>query len=355
MKHPLQASFLAFLAALCISATSRASEPVRFLVLGDCRNYPGFTTLLKSAKALPDGPGTFVITPGDIDPPDLVRTEIAKTIGKNIPWFPVVGNHDANKTSMTYLRNYLAKELPALFPPHISAFTPGPPGAAESTYSFDAGPVHIAVINEYWDGTKTRDADFKSREDVVPALNQWLDADLKKSTQPWKIVVGHEPAFPQADQDWSRLEPKVNSERHAESSLNAKVEHRDAFVKTLADNHVTAYFCGHTHRYSRFQMPNTSIWQIDSAQARGETKSWKYDAFLIVAASDTEFKVSVYRNLKTRGTFELTDHLDLPTPAATPAATQAATQLQPTPPPAKPPANNTSPETNAPIPQAGRV
>ncbi len=315
MKHKLVAAFIALLAVLCLSASAEVVDSARFLVLGDCRNYPGFTKLLETAKALPEGPGLFVITTGDIDPPDLVRSEISKVIGTKFPWFPIVGNHEANQAGMKYLRKYFSKEMRSSLPPQISNFTPGPADSSETTYSFDAGPVHVIAINEYWDGTGKPEADINAHGDVAPALDKWLDEDLKKTKMPWKIVVGHEPAYPQEDQDWSKLKPNINTMRHADSSLNSKAAHRDAFVKTLSDNHVAAYFCGHTHRYSRFQIPNTTVWQIDSAQARGDDKGWKYDAFLIVSATSSEFKVNVYRNLKTRSVFDLTDKLELKTTA----------------------------------------
>ena len=332
MNLKLVASSLALLAGLCASAL--AADPVRFMVMGDCRNYPGFTTILEKVKALPDGPGSFVVTPGDIDPPDLVRAEITKVLGDKYTWFPVVGNHDATKTAIPYLRKYFSKEQLAALPPQVTNFTPGPEGTSETTYSFDAGPVHFVVTNQYWDGTTKADADIKVGGDVLPVLNQWLDADLKKTTKPWKVVFGHEPAYPQADQDWSRLEPNSNTARHAGSSLNAHEEHRDAFIKTLVDNKVAVFFCGHTHRYSRFQIPGTNIWQLDSAVARGGT-DWKFDAFTAVTATETEFKVKVYRNLKTKGEFEETDKLELKAGEA--AASQPATQATSAPTAAKNP------------------
>ncbi len=43
-------------------------------------------------------------------------------------------------------------------------------------YSFEKGPVHFIILNEYFDGT----SDIGSNGDIVSATYNWLEEDLKK-------------------------------------------------------------------------------------------------------------------------------------------------------------------------------
>ena len=75
-------------------------------------------------------------------------------------------------------------------------------------------------------------------------------------------------------------------------------------------------FCGHTHRYSRYQPENSRVWQVDAGVARRGT-DWKYDTFILGAATEQALRLDVYRSLKEKGKFEKTDTLELKRPAAT--------------------------------------
>jgi len=43
---------------------------------------------------LKTGKGAFMVSPGDIDPPDCVYNVVNTVLGPNYPWYPVVGNHE---------------------------------------------------------------------------------------------------------------------------------------------------------------------------------------------------------------------------------------------------------------------
>ena len=243
-----------------------------------------------------------------MDPLPTTQAQLESVLGKAFPWYPVVGNHETTvKTSglgvddMTYLRDFYDKQLKG-------KVNPGPEGTRETTYSFDAGEMHIAIINQYWNGKTKPGSDRKGAGDIVAPLTNWVKADLAGSRKPWKLVVGHEPAFPQPDRDWS-------VERHGEDALTLDPKARDAFWAVLEEQGVAAYICAHTHRYSRYQPPGSKVWQIDTAQARA-TSDWKYDAFVIVTADEKSLEFNTYRNLKEAGKFEVTDVLKL-TPAKT--------------------------------------
>jgi hypothetical protein len=40
------------------------------------------------------GRGAFMVSPGDVDPPERVRSTLDEAFGKNYAWYPVVGNHE---------------------------------------------------------------------------------------------------------------------------------------------------------------------------------------------------------------------------------------------------------------------
>jgi hypothetical protein len=321
------------------SATAWAAEPVRFSITCDNRDFPGFADVLQQMKKAPGAPGQFMISPGDVNPPEDTRATLSKVFGETFPWYPAVGNHEIGHSSVTtsknapqpkaakgskqggrapdasmkYLREYFDKNLKG-------KVNPGPKGTQETTYSFDAGPVHVAVINLYWNGQPDPGSDAKGKGEPVPALWEWMKSDLAASQKPWKLVVGHVPAFPQPDRNWSTA-------RHADEAWDATK--CDAFWKVLEDAGVAAYICGHTHRYSRYRPEGSKVWQIDSAQARGGTE-WKYDAFVIVTADDKSLKFDVYRNLDEKSKFAVTDSLTIG-PGRTVAAETAAPVPRPEP------------------------
>jgi hypothetical protein len=198
------------------------------------------------------GEGDFMLSPGDIDPPELVYADIQTYIGIDYPWYPVVGNHEAETVSdMTWLRDF---NLDGNSLPNI--VNSGPANGVETNYSFDYGDAHFTVINEYYNGG----SDTATDGDVPDALHNWLNDDLSNTLQPIKFMIGHEPAFPQADEESGRL-------RHGDDSLNAHEANRDRFWNTLVDRGVTAYICGHTHNFSVYFY--NGVWQIDVGHARG--------------------------------------------------------------------------------------
>ena len=87
------------------------------------------------------GPGEFMLGPGDLDPPDAVRSVIDQYLGTNYLWYPVAGNHELEQTNtMHWLRSWARAGIPHLV-------RRGPDGAEFSTYSFDYGNSHFIALN----------------------------------------------------------------------------------------------------------------------------------------------------------------------------------------------------------------
>lgn len=242
-----------------------------FIVAADMRNYSGpgtfdtaqyFRGVLEAASA--HSPTAFLVVPGDLDPPAGVDWSIKSVLGSAYPWFPVVGNHEAETPAdMEWLRAYDTT--------HGGRFTvhTGPAGCPETTYSFDYANSHLVVLNQYCD----TGGDAVVYGDVNDHLYNWLAADLAINSQPHVFVFGHEPAYPQPDVDNGR-------ERHIGDSLDAYPANRDRFWNLLVSEGVQAYFTGHTHNYSVFL--RDGVWQIDAAHASGLGDSGARSTVLLV-------------------------------------------------------------------------
>jgi hypothetical protein len=109
----------------------------------------------------------------------------------------------------------------------------------ESNYSFDYGSAHFVFLDanpHLFDGVLDGPAIFAAPQLTFPAypsvLRDWLIHDLDSSSQPWKFVVFHQPAF---------------------SSGNATVRNNQmrAVAKFLEDHGVNMVFNGHEHNYQR--------------------------------------------------------------------------------------------------------
>ncbi|HVN67746.1 MAG TPA: metallophosphoesterase, partial [Candidatus Sulfotelmatobacter sp.] len=99
---------------------------------------------------------------------------------RNLPLLPCLGNHDVSLPDQSTPANpgALARKY---WPLSLYA------AADRSYYSFDYGPAHFTVLDQY--------ADNSSYTLESSAQYQWLASDLANSTKSWKIVMFHEPAW----------------------------------------------------------------------------------------------------------------------------------------------------------------
>lgn len=234
------------------------------------------------ALALKD-PGAFLISAGDLDPPWAVAWTHADVLGSAVHWIPVVGNHELeDPANMQWLREWNpgGDALPYV----VRA---GPPGGVETTYSMRSEGVHVAVINQYYDGA----SDDALDGDVGDALYEWLATDLAQAAADPTVraifVTGHEPAFPQPDADNGRL-------RHEDDSLNKYPDKRDRFWTLLAEQGVVAYLCGHTHNYSAVEIDG--VWQVDTGHARGAGDTGAPSTIGSIRVEDSAVTLEVWRD-----------------------------------------------------------
>jgi hypothetical protein len=185
---------------------------------------------------------------------------------------------------MNWLRSY---DYAALVP-----VNPGPSGCPETTFSFDYFHAHFVILNEYCD----TGGDTVTSGDIPNHLYNWLVADLAATSQPFIFVIGHEPAYPQPDEDTGRL-------RHQFDSLNQYPTNRDRFWDLLVMEQVTAYMCGHTHNYSAVRIDENGsvggdgVWQIDAGHARGVGDTGAPSTFIRVTVDSSYVTYQTYRTM----------------------------------------------------------
>jgi hypothetical protein len=225
------------------------------------------------------GPGDFILTPGDIDPPWDVEWNIQASVAPDYLWYPLPGNHETETPEdMEWLRAYNPEG--AALPGVVN---PGPAPCVETTYSFDHGDVHFVMLNQYC----TLGGDSAGEGDVDDQLHAWLVADLEANTQPRILVAGHEPAFPQPDSHSGRAS-------HIGDSLNQYSDNRDRFWEVLQNYDVIAYLTGHSHNFSAVKI--AGVWQVDVGHSRGDGDPGAPSTFCKVNVSDV-VSMNVYRDL----------------------------------------------------------
>jgi predicted phosphodiesterase len=258
-----------------------SDDSFSFVLLADTRNYTGdnidyFRGACESIKKTGGTP--FIISPGDIDPPDSTFYTIQKYIGKDVIWYPVVGNHEAETPSdMEWMRTH-NKDGNSL--PNIVNL--GPESCKETNYSFDYKNTHFVILNIYSNDT----CDVCTKGEVNDLLYNWLKDDLQKTKKENTFVIGHEPAYPMPDMETTRL-------RHAGNCLNQFPETRDRFVKLLQQFNVIAYVVGHTHNYSIVKIHD--LWHIDVGHARGIEDMGARSTFVKMAVNGDNISFETYR------------------------------------------------------------
>ncbi len=269
-----------------------------FIVAADMREFAGeeFNTSQYfrgvCEAILENGKGSFMLSPGDIDPPQEVSDRMSEILGNDYLWFPVVGNHEEETDEdMDWLRNKVKNNL--RYP-----INEGPENGVETTYSFDFMNAHFVVLNQYYDGQ----SDAATDGDITEALYDWIEKDLEANSKPFLFVAGHEPFISIPDHDNGRM-------RHKGDNLDKYPENSFRLQKLLREHNVTAFFCGHTHNFSYAKI--NGIWQVDAGHARGLGDTGAQSTFLKVFVGENSSWVEVYRDDANGGKYSLTRTVEL--------------------------------------------
>ena len=161
------------------------------------------------------------------------------TDGTGIPLYVIRGNHEdgPNQTVASLLNSYLATTAAGM-PAN------GPPGEERLTYSFTHKGAKFLMNDNYIEHNGLKET-----------VNQsWVTGQLTQDARPFMFVFGHSPAY-----------YVVNDTKENGFSIDAHPQQRDIFWKSMVDNNVSAYFCGHAHLYVRGE--RQGVLQIVSGNA----------------------------------------------------------------------------------------
>ena len=156
------------------------------------------------------------------------------TAGTGIPLYVMRGNHEdgLDHTVLPLLETYrttVASSMPKN----------GPPGEENLTYSFTHNGAKFIVTDDYI-----------AHNGIKETVNQsWVDEQLTQDTRSFMFVFGHSPVYYVENETADFL-----------YSLGVHPAEADTFWKSMVNNHVPAYFCGHTHMYVRGE--NKSVQQV---------------------------------------------------------------------------------------------
>jgi len=225
-----------------ITAPTSSATSLSFYAYGDNRDGVAeqdvvLGRLVADMNVLPESRQTFCLHGGDItyDGEDedqwdtyFFNRSYANTLEllKSMPVLAGLGNHD------TYHADYSTPAYPGTLVRKYWPFTYYA-AANRSYYSFDYGPAHFTILDQYADdGAYTLEAS---------AQFQWVEQDLSSSNKDWKIVVFHEPAWTA-----STLEGYHGNNTAIQQKL----------CPIFLNNGVKVVVQGHAHYYSRCTPPD---------------------------------------------------------------------------------------------------
>lgn len=137
----------------------------------------------------------------------------------NLPIQGCTGNHDVNasqwgyESSRTGNNNEYSKTNPGDFGttcyekywPYYQPLDPNGPDPNARCWSFDYGPVHVAILDQYSEEFRSGNNPYSwnfgrlNSDNQVSEQYEWLKKDLLDSDAAWNIVVMHEPAWSAGD------------------------------------------------------------------------------------------------------------------------------------------------------------
>lgn len=218
---------------------------VKFLAIGDTRTYPFaldnvlqsmanvYKTIDPEYQRLAIHAGDWVSSDGESNWTnewfDPTKTDIVNFLA-NTPINGVKGNHEDSSGYSQYFPKYYP------FPYMAANMTANPsnPAKFNGYYgSFDYGPVHFTLVDQYTTYTAGS-----------PQYN-WVVNDLASTTKPWKILMFHEPSW--------------NAGSHTNNTTT-----QQALDPLIQQYNVDLVYMGHSHDYTRCEV-NTS------AQANGDS------------------------------------------------------------------------------------
>jgi hypothetical protein len=189
--------------------------PVNFVAMGDLGEAS--EAQIRLAEQAADTSFDFALLTGDLAYPrgrlrdfEANFFDVYASLLRHVPFFVASGNHDRNTSPKSAFSQVFA--LP----------DNGGPEGRQRWYSFDWGPVHVAVLDT---------------ERVGKVQAEWLDRDLAASRAPWKIVAGHKGPY-------------------SSGAHGSDLDVRRWFVPLFEKHGVALALWGHDHDYERSKPMN---------------------------------------------------------------------------------------------------
>ena len=199
-------------------------DPVRFLVFGDSGGGGSDQTALRDQMFR--FPYDLIVHTGDLAYEDGTIEQFEANVFapyaqlfKNLAFFPAVGNHEYGTRDGAPFREVFAL----------------PGDRDDKKYSFDWGRIHFAAIDT--------EADFAEE-------TAWLDADLARTEQPWKVVYLHHPPY--------------SSGHHG-----SDVELRERLAPVVEKHGVQLVLAGHDHHFERMLPQNGVTYVVTGGGGKG--------------------------------------------------------------------------------------
>ncbi|MDX2088392.1 MAG: metallophosphoesterase family protein [Kofleriaceae bacterium] len=215
--------------------TADSTKPIRFLAIGDSGG--GGSDQYELREQMDTVPFDMIIHMGDVayDNGTLQQFDdnvfgVYGELFRNIPFYPVAGNHDHETQKGAPFR--------AVF---------NLPGE-ETYFSYDYGRVHFAAID--------------TELPYGPQI-EWLDKDLAASKAPWKIVYLHHPPYSSGDH-------------------GSDVPLRKALAPVVEKHGVQLVLAGHDHHYERMKTQNGVDYIVSGGGGRG-TRPTSVSSFTEIA------------------------------------------------------------------------
>lgn len=224
-----------------------AEATVRFSAFGDLgKDSPDQHAVLKFLKTFDS---EFLLVMGDVAYDKGTRAQfesyffgVYADLLSLVPVFPASGNHDYATNDAAAFREVF------VLPTHDLE------EGRERWYSFDWGPVHVAVLDT---------------QVMLTKQAAWLREDLASSALPWKIVVMHKP-------------PYSSGAHGSDESV------RDLLVPVFREAKVHLVLAGHDHNYERTYVTDGVHYVVSGGGGRG-TRDVRSSVFTAYAAKVAHF------------------------------------------------------------------
>lgn len=261
-----------------LAAPDNSAESLTFYAYGDTRSNPGIqerviSRMMADIKDELDKRQTFCLHAGDwVDAGNIEygwdedyfnrSCPITQAFLSKLPVMGCCGNHE--RTGELFRKYWLY--------PFKSK--------GHNYYSFDYGPVHVAVVDQY-------SAEFENGS----AQYEWLKQDLNSSMKFWKIVMFHEPAWSATAFNESENETEDfvedESENEPEDESTIFITRHD-LAPLFKEMGVSVVISGHKHLYARCEV--NGIQYITLAGGGAPLYNPSFDApYLVVAAKAYHF------------------------------------------------------------------